>query len=295
MGRLAEPRVAGRSATTVVESALTSYTLGSNPAEQARLQRQSDELHHHAVALIDRVGVAPGDQVIDIGCGPTGILDLLSKRVGPTGRVVGLDMNPVHVAMARAFVRERGLTNVAVLQGDAACTGLPSGSFDLVHARLVLVNVPDPSAIVTELVRLTKPGGWVAGQEADDGAQFLLHPPHPAWDRLVELFRETWALDGADLHVGRRMPELYRHTGLVDVGVECHADAHTADDSRHTILPDLVRSMRVKILERGLIGEGEFDQLDATVRSYLEDPTTLTVPHLLFKAWGRRPEADVER
>jgi SAM-dependent methyltransferase len=294
MPELADELVGSISPAAPPDADLPVYTLGSNPAERTRLRRQSEELHHHAAALIDRVALGPGQQVIDVGCGPTGILELLSERVGPRGRVIGLDMNPLHVEMARDFARDRGLRNVDIVEGDATDTGLPSEAFDVVHARLVLVNVPDPGAIVTELVRLTKPGGWMAGQEADCGAQ-LMYPPHPAWDRLSELFCTTYALDGADSEVGRRMPELYRAAGLVDVGVECHADAHTAQDSRHTILPDLVRSMRGKILERGLIGEDELDSLDATVRERLADPTTVTVPHLLFKAWGRKPEAEARR
>jgi ubiquinone/menaquinone biosynthesis C-methylase UbiE len=64
--------------------------------------------------------------VIDVGCGPGGILELLAERVGPRGRVVGLEVDPVHVAMARELVAEQGLTNVEVIQADARHTGLLS-------------------------------------------------------------------------------------------------------------------------------------------------------------------------
>lgn len=84
------------------------YSLGSNQAESARLQRQSDELASDSAALLDRVGLRPGHSALDLGCGPRGILELLAERVSPGGRVVGIDADPAHVAMAAEFAAGRG-------------------------------------------------------------------------------------------------------------------------------------------------------------------------------------------
>jgi ubiquinone/menaquinone biosynthesis C-methylase UbiE len=266
------------------------YALGRDPAESARLQRQSDELRPDSAALLDRTGIRPGQTAIDLGCGPSGIIELLAERVSPSGRVVGLDADPAHVAMARGFARQRGLGNVEIVAADARCTGLPSGSFDLVHARTLLVTVPQPAAVVAEMVRLARPGGWVAGLEAD--AEYsLCYPAHPAWDRLCEIFRASFTRNGADLVVGRRLTELYREAGLEDIGVEARAGVYRARDSRRSVRAELVRSMRPMILEMGLADERELDELDRTVREHLDDPRTLVMPHLSFLAWGRKPEA----
>ena len=135
------------------------YTLGTNPAERERLQRQSHDLVDHSLALLSRVDLPAGGRALDLGCGPAGTIELLAERVGPTGFVTAIDIDPAHVAMARRLVQDRGLANVQVLQADARHTGLPSGSFDVVHARLVLVNIPSPEQVVAEMVRLVKPGG----------------------------------------------------------------------------------------------------------------------------------------
>jgi len=111
------------------------YALGTSPAERDRLRRQSEELRAHSAALLDRVGVERGWNAIDLGCGPSGIIDLLAERVGPDGHVTGLDVNPVNVAMARAFADEHGLANADIAEGDARRTSLPPSSFDLAHAR----------------------------------------------------------------------------------------------------------------------------------------------------------------
>ena len=266
------------------------YALGSDPAERDRLRRQSQDLRAHSAALLDCAGVEEGWSVIDLGCGPSGIIELLSARVGPTGHVTGVDFNRANVAAARELARERGLTNVEIIEGDARHTGLAAGSFDLAHARTLLINVPKPDGIVAEMVRLVKPGGFVAVLEPDVGMS-LCYPPLPAWDRMSEIFRTTYAMDGADPLIGRRVAELFREAGLVDVGVEARADLYAMDNSRRTSRPDLVRSMRPKIVERGLVTEQVLDEVDHAVREHLSDPNTLVMPSLLFLAWGRKPAA----
>jgi SAM-dependent methyltransferase len=264
------------------------YALGRDPAEAQRLGRQSTELHPLAVALLDRVEVRPGQSAIDLGCGPRGIIELLCERVGPDGRVVGVDVDTVHLAMARAFVAERELANVEILQADAQHTGLPPASFDLVHARTLLINIPDPAAVMAEMTRLARPGGWVADLEPDMAVQ-LYHPPHPAWDRLYEIFVAAFRADGADPFIGRRLPELFRQAGLTDVGVEARVDLYPPGHTRRTIVLDLVRSMRAKIVERGIAGEQELDDLDRAAREHLDDPGTLALTSLYFLTWGRKP------
>src|SRR5579863_6682985 len=155
------------------------YALGSSPGESARLQRQADELADDSAALLDRVGLQPGQSVIDLGCGPRGILDLLAERVAPAGRVVGLDADPAHTAMAAEFAARRGLSGVEIMTADARRTGLAASSFDLVHARTLLVNLPGPAPVVAEMMRLARPGGWVASLEPDT-EYGRCYPPLPA-------------------------------------------------------------------------------------------------------------------
>ena len=269
-------------------SATDVYALGRDPAESARLQRQSDELRPDSEALLARVRLGSGQSAIDLGCGPSGILGLLAERVGPGGRVVGLDADPAHVAMAREFARQRGLGHVEIVAADARRTGLPADAFDLVHARTLLATVPQPAEVLAEMVRMARPGGWIASLEPD--AEYsLCYPPHPGWTRACEIFQAAFGRNGADLLIGRRLTGLYRDAGLEDIGVEARAGIYRAGDSRRTVRLDLIRSMRPAILEFGLADDRELDQLDQAVRAHLDDPRTLVMPHLSFLVWGRKP------
>ncbi len=264
------------------------YSLGSSTGESARLQRQADELAPDSSVLLDRVGLRPGQSAIDVGCGPRGIIDLLAARVSPGGRVVGLDADPTHTAMALKFAAASGLGDVEVVTADARRTGLPSGSFDLVHARTLLINVPEPGEVVTEMVRLARPGGWVATMDPDT-EYAMCYPPHPAFSRICEIFPVVFGRNGADHMIGRRVPELFRAAGLTEVEVEARVQMYPASHSRRTIRLDLVRSMRPQILALGLATETELDELDDAARSHLQDPRTIALSGLLFLVWGRKP------
>jgi len=264
------------------------YPLGSSAAESARLRRQTAELAPDSAALLDRVGLGPGQSAIDLGCGPRGILDLLAGRVSPGGRVVGLDADPAHTAMAAEFVSAHGLSGVVIVTADARRTGLRSGSFDLVHARTLLVNVPAPAVVVAEMVRLAKPGGRVAVAEPDT-EHALCYPPQPAFDRISAIFHAAFSRNGADPAIGRRVSELFRQAGLTDIGVESRTQMYPPGNSRRTVRLDLVRSMRPQIVQLGLADSKELDALDAAARAHIDDPRTVVMSGLLFLVWGRKP------
>lgn len=265
------------------------YALGSDLEERQRLQRQADELREVSAELLDHTGLGVGGSAIDLGCGPRGILDLLAARVGPGGRVVGLDFDAANVALARTYAFDNGLSNVQVMKGDARNTHLPDSSFDVVHARTLLINVPDPAAIVSEMVRLTRRGGFVAALEPDTTLT-VCYPRLEAWERMSRLFGTSVARDGADEAIGRRLSELFWNAGLVDVGIEARMTVYPPGHSRRTVRADIFRTLRGKIVARGIADADELDEIDRGVRTHLADPHTL-IAYTSFMAWGRKPAA----
>jgi len=190
--------------------------------------------------------------------------------------------------MAARFAAARGLAGVEVVTADARRTGLPSGSFDLVPCRTLLINVPEPAQVVAEMVRLARPGGWVVAMEPD--TEFALcYPPNPAFTRLCEIFPVVVRGNGSDPHIGRRVPELFRGAGLQDVAVEATAPVYPLGHSRRAIWMDLMRAMRPRVLQLGLASEAELDELDAAARAHLDDADTVVMPHMFFLVSARKP------
>lgn len=133
-----------------------------------------------------------------------------------------------------------------------------------------------------------RPGGCVAGIEADTEIG-ICYPPHPAFERLCELFDAAFSRNGANPRLGRAVPELYRQAGLEDVTVEVRAPVYPLGHSRRSIRADLVRAMRPQIVAMGLADEAELDEIDDAARRHFADPDTLVMPGLLFLTWGRKP------
>jgi SAM-dependent methyltransferase len=269
------------------------YFLGYRQAELARLQQQAQELTEASRWLFDQLDLPQGGQVIEIGCGPQGCLELLAERVGPRGTVVGLERNAETVQLARQFIAGRQLVNVEVLRGDGRATRLPRASFDLATARLVLVNMPEPEEIVAEMVALVRPGGVVALHEVD-WVTHLCDPPLPAWDRLMQALETSAQLTGVDLFIGRRLPRLLRAAGLVEVQVQPRIQVNTPGNAYRMILVQFVVNLRERLLAQGLLAEAELVDLVAAVQHHLEDPETIVLSHLGFQVWGRKPVAETQ-
>jgi hypothetical protein len=162
-----------------------------------------------------------------------------------------------------------------------------------VHARTLLVNIPDPGAVVAEMVRLARPSGQVLFHEPDM-IGCLCEPRHVAFDGLLELLVDTFQRDRADPFIGRRLANLMHDADLVDIHVEGRVTLLPHGHSRRTILPDLVCSLRPKILAHGLVTESKLERLDAGVRQHLRDPR-VAMYDLFFLARARKPAASLSR
>lgn len=226
--------------------------------------------------------------MVDLGCGPGGVLHLLGKRVGPTGSILGLDRSPHFVDLARQFAVDLGLTQVEVREGDAYDTGLPRASFDGAHMRLVLVNVPKPELIVREMVSLVRPGGWVASFKADLEAG-VLDPPSAEYDRLRSAYVENARSQGIDLFIGRRTHRLFREAGLKDIAVDVAVQAHPPGHSRRPIFRDFIVNVRDKLISGGFISSEDLDRDLGAYERQLADPNVITTSALYFRLRGRVP------
>jgi arsenite methyltransferase len=100
-----------------------------------------------------------GERVVDVGCG-AGIDSLIAaQKVGPDGRVIGVDMTPSMLEKARDAARESGLANVEFRQGYAEELPVDDGWADVVISNGVLNLMPDKTAALEEMSRVLKPGG----------------------------------------------------------------------------------------------------------------------------------------
>lgn len=160
--------------------------------------------------LIDRL--QPGMSVLDVGCGPGSITLDLAELVAP-GQVIGLDRTDAPLGTARAAAEQRGDQRTIFQVGDVAALPFDDATFDVCHAHQVLQHLGDPVAALREMMRVTKPGGWVAARDADYAAM-AWYPQVPELELWRTTYRSMARANGAEPDAGRRMRAWAREAGL---------------------------------------------------------------------------------
>ncbi len=232
---------------------------------------------------LDGLGLAPGWRCWEVGAGGTSVVDHLSGRVGPDGHVLATDIN---VSWAGGAIAP----NVEVLEHDVGADPAPSGRFDLVHARLVLVHVPARDAALAAMAAALRPGGVLLVEDADPALQPLscleeIGPAQELANRIRRGFRALLAERGVDLAYGRSLPRRLRAVGLAQVGAD--AAFPVSDPACNALETATITLIRDELLDHGIATEEEIDVHLANVAAGLLD---LAQPPMI-SCWGRRPPA----
>ena len=229
---------------------------------------------------LDGLGVGPGMRCWEVGAGGTSVVSWLAERVGPGGRVVATDIETSRVAAAAG-------PTVQVRVHDVGAEEPPGEDFDLVHARLVLVHVPERERALRSMVKALRPGGRLLVEDADPALQPLLCPDeygpeqHLA-NRLRHGFRKLLADRGADLSYGRKLPRLLRAAGLRQV----EADAYfpVTSPACAALESATIRLVRDQLVAAGLATDEDIDHHLTNVASGTMDLTTAP----MISAWGTK-------
>jgi arsenite methyltransferase len=166
----------------------------------------------------------PGERVLDLGSG--GGIDVLlsAKRVGPTGRALGLDMTDEMLALAQRNAAEAGAENVEFLKGQIEAIPMPASSVDVVISNCVVNLAADKPAVFREIARVLKPGGRIG--ITDVVAEDRLTP-----DERAERGSYVGCVAGA-LSQGEYVAGL-EAAGFADVSVEF---THRVADGMHSAI-----------------------------------------------------------
>jgi SAM-dependent methyltransferase len=156
----------------------------------------------------------PGQDLLDVGCGPGTITVDLAARVAP-GRVVGIDAAAEVVARAEAMAGSSQSPPVTFAVGDVYGLAFEDGAFDVVHAHQVLQHLTRPVDALAEMCRVLRPGGLLAVRDADYGA-FVWSPDDRRLDRWLDLYQQVTTRNGANADAGRRLLGWARSAGFAD-------------------------------------------------------------------------------
>jgi FkbM family methyltransferase len=189
------------------------YVLGRSESESQRLIRQASFVRPSTERIFRKAGIAAGMRVLDVGCGAGDVSFLAAELVGPEGSVVGIDVNPAVLELARRRAVESGLTWVRFEEGAIGRVA-STARFDAVVGRCVLLYQADPVLALRQMAAHLDAGGLLVVQEPDMSIEVHTRPLVPLWGRVSEWIVETFRRGGVAYDIGGRLYPLFRQAGL---------------------------------------------------------------------------------
>ncbi|MCA9695766.1 MAG: methyltransferase domain-containing protein [Myxococcales bacterium] len=210
--------------------------------------------HDFLSLMARRWRLAEVRDALDVGCGAGHWGRALIRHLPAAARVTGVDLEVRFCELARHEAAARGLDErLDYLQGGVEALPFPADSFDLVTCQTLLIHVADVEAALTEMIRVTRPGGLVALAEPDNRAgnlALLNQSPRLRAEDVAELLctqlvceRGKQRLGEGDDSIGGRLPGIVRQLGLRDVR------AHVNDRCIELAPPYDAPAMRVALAQ----------------------------------------------
>jgi SAM-dependent methyltransferase len=206
------------------------------------------------VRRLERIGVEPGWQVLEVGAGRGSIATWLAERVGSEGRVVATDIDT-------SLLDELGDDRVEVLRHDVLADDFPAETFDLVHCRALLVHLSDPREALERMTGWLRPGGALVAEEPWTDVARLA--PDPAVAGAAKALGET--LDGS---FARSLPLALRDTGLERIQADADLRFFAGGTDEATFFRRVLEGASARLVAAGSLDADEVRRL----RTRFQDP-----------------------
>ena len=248
-----------------------------NAWEHARARLMSLELVHDPATIgrLEAIGVGPGWRCLEVGAGGGSIARWLCDRVGPTGSVRAVDLDT-------RFVADIAADNLTVDRLDLTTSELPTGAYDLVHARCVLCHIADRERVLDGLVASLRAGGWLLIEDPSDHSTRVFGPP--LHGEIMARVSEGFVANGAtSMSWARGLPAHLQRRGLVDV----KGESGVALVEGATPATEFLRLTAVQLKEQTVTAGASAEEIDQW-QALLETPGQWFGSWAGVAAWGRR-------
>jgi SAM-dependent methyltransferase len=265
----------------------TDYLFAQGTDETRRLHRQAQFLSRFTGYLLDVAGITSGMKVLDVGTGIGDVAFLVAERVGPQGTVVGVDMNPAMIDVARQRGQVAGLTNVIFIRGELSQVAL-SDQFDAIVGRLILLYITDRAALLRRLSQRLKPGGILAFEELDLTLHGTTLPPAPVFEQAAGRIKEVFERAGLDTE-GMNLFRVFLEAGLPAPQMQLITTVGGPDWAGHEQVADVTSALLPLMVKFEIATEDEV-QVTTLEQRLREEATRLQSVSMalgLMQVWTR--------
>lgn len=175
---------------SAVHDPIESYVLGNAEQEHERLKLQGRFVEKLTVQFLVSAGLEPGMNVLDLGCGMGDVSLLAARLVGPSGRVTGIDRDPVVIEKARKRVGDEGRgSEIEFIQAELL-NFHSDQRLDAAVGRYVLFVQPDPLAAIVHVAKQVRPGGVIVFHETDFANRIRSYPDGTLFAKVFALIQK---------------------------------------------------------------------------------------------------------
>ena len=258
------------------------YALGTDRDELIRLGFQHQLWIEYAASAWDRAGFCPGDQLLDVGCGPGHATWDLAARVGERGHVTAIDASQRFIDHLQSQARLRGLTNVIATVGDVEKLRVSKRLFDGAYARWVLCFVRRPEAVIAGVAGALKSGGVFVVQDYFNYEGVLISPNCDIFKRVFKMVARSWRMRGGNPDVGGEVPSILSRCGFRVREIRPLVRAARPGSPLWQWPETFFANYLPVLVELGLINESDRRAFDCEWRKRSRDPAAvfLTPPKL---------------
>jgi ubiquinone/menaquinone biosynthesis C-methylase UbiE len=262
------------------------YTLATGKAAVRRLKILHRVYAPAGRRVLLQAGVAPGMEVADFGCGVGEVTRMLAEMVGPSGRVVGIDLSAAQLEQAREICKTDGVMNATFVEASAYSTGLPRNSFDVAYCRFLLLHLTDPATALQEMRAVLKPGGLLVIE--DGNLHSAGSTPPSSLRAFADLFEQLGPIRSLNYALSENLYHLVRDAGFPEPSIEIHQPAIARGEGR--LLQQLsVEEIGPACIDAGLLTDSKLKAVLADMERDTNDPDILVLMPRMSQVWARKP------
>jgi 2-polyprenyl-3-methyl-5-hydroxy-6-metoxy-1,4-benzoquinol methylase len=238
--------------------------------------------------LLQRAGLQEGMNCLDLGCGAGEVTFEIARLMGPAGRVLGMDMDTVKLDIARQRAKKEGVKNIEFKQANVF-EWTEESLYDFIYVRFLLTHLPERERVIPKIVRALRPAGSLALEDIEFSG-YIVHPPNPAHDRYVNLYREVVRRRGGDAEIGPRLLAMFAAAGLQEIGLAIVYPEHKEGSGKEISVLTMI-GISGAVLEEKLIEESELREVVSELERFTRDPLSVISGPRVFQISGRRATA----
>ncbi len=266
-------------------SSIDSYVLKVGAQGRQRLDILNKIFSPTSKLLLQRAGLKPGNNVLEVGCGTGNVTCLLAQQVGEKGSVYAVDISGEQIALAKEKMAQLKINNVQFIESSVLDLNELAHDFDMVYGRFILMHLPEPVRALAHLKTFLKPGGTMAFEEGTN-AVIACYPANEAFLTFRRWFMELSAKKNLDFNFGEKVYGYFRDLELHSIHTNFVQPIYQKQEEKLAI-PLVVEELKSSFVKYDIASEDTVNKLIQQLHHFTADDQYLVSFPRITQIFGK--------